>query len=128
RDTFGRAPANPDKDPADALEHPFRIEAAVRLAAAARAALADANNFLYMVRANQLACADPAKITTPALIVSSPTDLVFPAEWIARTVAAIRGNGTRVETATLTGPLGHLNGLQYIAQAAGPVAQFLDER
>jgi homoserine O-acetyltransferase len=125
RDTFGRAPAHPDKDPAAALDHPFKIEAAVRLAAAARAALADANNFLYMVRANQLASADPAKITTPALIVSSPTDLVFPPEWVARTVAAIRGNGTRVETATIEGPLGHLNGLQYIAQAAPPIADFL---
>jgi homoserine O-acetyltransferase/O-succinyltransferase len=125
RDTFGRAPADPDKDPADALDNSFKIEAAVRLAAAARAAIADANNFLYMVRANQLACADPAKIKAPALIVTSPTDLVFPPEWIERTVAAIRGNGTRVETATITGPLGHLNGLQYIAQAAGPIAEFL---
>ncbi|HEX2726805.1 MAG TPA: homoserine O-acetyltransferase [Beijerinckiaceae bacterium] len=125
REVFGRAPADPDKDPAHALDNPFRIEAAVRLAAAARAALADANNFLYMVRANQLASADPAKITTPALIVSSPTDLVFPAEWVARTVAAIRGNGTRVETATIAGPLGHLNGLQSIGQAAAPIADFL---
>jgi homoserine O-acetyltransferase len=79
-----------------------------------------------MVRANQLASADPAKITTPALIISSPTDLVFPAEWVARTVAAIRGNGVRVETATITGPIGHLNGLQYIAQAAAPIAAFLE--
>jgi homoserine O-acetyltransferase/O-succinyltransferase len=125
RDTFGRAAAEEGRDPSRALDNLFRIEAAVRDAAAARAALADANNFLYMVRANQLASADPAKIKTPALIISSPTDLVFPAEWVARTAAAIQANGTRVETATLGGPLGHLNGLYSIDQATPRIAEFL---
>jgi homoserine O-acetyltransferase len=125
--TFGRAPEINGKDPSESLDNRFRIEAALHEAAAARAAFADANNFLYMVRANQLACADPAKITTPTLIVYSPTDLVFPAEWVERTASAIRANGTRVETATITGPIGHLNGLQYIAQAGGRIVDFLAE-
>ena len=125
RATFGRAPAEAGKNPADALVNHFKIEATLREVSAARAALADANNFLYMVRANQLACADPARIGTPALVVSSPTDLVFPPEWVERTVAAIRGNGTRVETATIEGPNGHLNGLLHIAQAGRRIADFL---
>jgi homoserine O-acetyltransferase len=125
RAMFGRAPADAGKNPADALVHSFKIEAVLREVSAARAALADANNFLYMVRANQLACADPARIGTPALVVSSPTDLVFPPDWVERTIAAMRGNGTRVETATLEGPNGHLNGLLHIAQAGRRIAEFL---
>jgi homoserine O-acetyltransferase/O-succinyltransferase len=125
RRLFGRAPAEPDKDPADDIGHSFKIEAALRQASEARARVADANNFLYMVRANQLAAADPTRIKTPAFVVSSPTDLVFPPEWIARTVDAIRGNGTPVETATIEGPYGHLNGLLHIAQAGERIADFL---
>lgn len=127
RETFGRAPADVHESPSDALANSFNIEAALREAAAARAAVADANNFLYMVRANQLASADPSRIKIPALIVSSSTDLVFPPDWIERTVSAIRASGTQVETATLEGPLGHLNGLQYIEQAAMRIAHFLAE-
>jgi len=122
---FGRTPADAGKSPTDALVHSFKIEAVLREVSAARAAFADANNFLYMVRANQLACADPARIGTPALVISSPTDLVFPPDWVERTVAAIRGNGTPVETATLEGPNGHLNGLLHIAQAGRRIAEFL---
>ena len=48
--------------------------------------------------ANQLAAADPAKIKAPALIVYTPTDQVFRQEWIERTAAAIKANGTPVET------------------------------
>jgi homoserine O-acetyltransferase/O-succinyltransferase len=125
RNTFGRAPAEDGKAPAEALAHRFRIETAIRDAAAARAALADANNFLYMVRANQLAAADPAKITTPTLVLYSPTDLVFPADWIERTVAQIKANGTHVETEALPGPHGHLNGLLHIAQAGTRITSFL---
>ena len=125
RNTFGRAPAEDGKAPADALAHRFRIETAIRDAAAARAALADANNFLYMVRANQLAAADPAKITTPTLVLYSPTDLVFPADWIERTVSQIRANGTHVETEALPGPHGHLNGLLHIAQGGTRITSFL---
>jgi homoserine O-acetyltransferase/O-succinyltransferase len=125
RDMYGRAPADPDKDPAAALDNRFRIEAELRAFAATRAALADANNFLYMVRANQLASADPGRIVTPALIVYSPTDLVFPPEWVERTASAIRRNGTYVETTPIKGPNGHLNGLAQIAQAGSHIAAFL---
>jgi homoserine O-acetyltransferase/O-succinyltransferase len=127
RETFGYAPAEPGKNPSEALHNGFKIEVALRETAAARAAVADANNFLYMVRANQLASTDPSKIKIPTLIVSSPTDLVFPPDWIERTVSAIRANGTQVETATLEGPLGHLNGLQYIGQVAMRIGDFLAE-
>src|SRR5215207_7284795 len=74
---FGRSPAEEGKNPAAALQNRFKLEAALDAASAARAGVADANHMLYLVRANQLAAADPTKIKAPALIVYTPTDQVF---------------------------------------------------
>ncbi|HEY8566318.1 MAG TPA: homoserine O-acetyltransferase [Beijerinckiaceae bacterium] len=123
--TFGFAPAVEGKNPADSMGHRFRIEAALDAAGAARASIVDANNFLYLVKANQLAGADPAKIKVPALLIYAPTDLVFRPEWVERTAAAIKANGVPVETMTLDGPNGHLNGVLHIAKAGPKIAEFL---
>jgi homoserine O-acetyltransferase/O-succinyltransferase len=123
--TFGLAPAAEGRNPAQALDNRFKIEAALDAGGAARAGISDANHFLYLVKANQLAAADPSKIKAPTLIVSTPTDLVFPPASIERTAAAIRAAGTPVETLTITGPNGHLNGLLHIAQAGPKIAEFL---
>ena len=71
-------------------------------AAAGRASGSDANHLLYLVKANQLAAADPAKIRTPALVIYAPTDLVFPAPWLERTVAALRAAGAPVDRKRLS--------------------------
>jgi homoserine O-acetyltransferase len=123
--TIGRAPAQPGRDPAQALSHRFMIEDTLDQFAASRAVTADANNFLYLVRANQLACADPRQVKAPTLMLYSPTDLVFPQPWIERTAAAIREAGTPVDMAPLHGPNGHLNGVLHIAQASERIAAFL---
>jgi homoserine O-acetyltransferase len=123
--TFGLAPAAEGRNPAQALDNRFKIEAALDAGGAARAGISDANHFLYLAKANQLAAADPSKIKAPTLIVSTPTDLVFPPAWIERTAAAIRAAGTPVETLTITGPNGHLNGVLHIAQAGPKIAEFL---
>ena len=123
--TFGLAPAAEGKNPAQALDNRFKIEAALDAGGAARAGISDANHFLYLAKANQLAAADPSKIKAPTLIVSTPTDLLFPPAWIERTAAAIRAAGTPVETLTITGPNGHLNGVLHIAQAGPKIAEFL---
>ena len=123
--TFGTAPADPAKDPAGALANRYKIEAALDAGGAARANVADANHLLYLARANQLTAVDPATIKVPALLVSTPTDLVFRQEWVERTAAAIRANGTPVETMTVEGPNGHLNGVLHIAPAGPRIAAFL---
>jgi homoserine O-acetyltransferase len=125
RGTYGKAPAVEGRDPAQALSNRFKIDDALDRFAAARAATADANNFLYLVRANQLAGADPSAVRAPTLIVHSPTDLLFPQPWIERTAAAIRGAGTPVETVELHGPNGHLNGVLHIAQAGARIGEFI---
>ena len=60
RATFGTAPAEADKDPGRAIGNKFKIEGFLDQAATARDALADANHFLYLCEANQLAAVDPA--------------------------------------------------------------------
>jgi homoserine O-acetyltransferase len=123
--TFGFAPATDGKAPGQAMENKFKIEATLDAAGAARAKVADPNNFLYLVKANQLAKADPSKIKAPTLMVYTPTDLVFPEPWIQRTAAAIKAAGTPVETFPINGPNGHLNGVLHIAQAGPKIAEFL---
>jgi len=125
RGTFGLQPAAEDRKPGAAMGNEFKIVAALDAAGKARAAGADANHLLYLVKANQLAAADPARIKAPTLLINSPTDLVFPPAWIERTAAAIRSAGTPVERATVTGPNGHLNGVLHIAQAGPAIAAFL---
>jgi homoserine O-acetyltransferase/O-succinyltransferase len=124
--TFGTAPAVEGKDPGQSLENQFKIVSALDQSGAGRVSGADANHFLYLVRANQLAAADPAKIKVPALIIYTPTDLIFPPDWVERTAAVIKSNGTPVETMQITGPNGHLNGILHIAQAGSRIARFLD--
>ncbi|HEX8665719.1 MAG TPA: homoserine O-acetyltransferase [Beijerinckiaceae bacterium] len=125
RAMYGKAPAVEGRDPAAALANRFKIESALQEFAGARAATADANNFLYLIRANQLAGADPAAIKAPTLLLYAPEDLLFPQPWIERTAAAIRSAGTPVETLALEGPNGHLNGVLHIAQAGARIAEFI---
>jgi homoserine O-acetyltransferase len=125
RKTFGTAPAEEGKDPAAAMANKFKIEAFLETAAAARAGVADANHLLYLVKANQLASADPSRIKVPALIINTPTDLVFPDPLVDETAKAIAANGTAVETAKLVGSNGHLNGLAIIGQAKDKIGAFL---
>ena len=123
--TFGLAPAEEGKDPAKAMGNRFKIEAALDATAAARAATSDANHLLYLVKANQLAAADPAKIKAPMLLLYSPTDLVFPAPLVEDVARKIAAAGATVETAQLPGPNGHLNGVLAVGQAGEKISAFL---
>lgn len=123
--TFGNAPADAAKDPAAAMDNQFRIEAAIDAAAAARASTSDANSLIYLAKANQLANADTSKIKAPALVLYSPTDLVFYAPFVEEGARKIAAGGTPVETAQLPGPNGHLNGVLAVAPQAGRIKAFL---
>jgi homoserine O-acetyltransferase/O-succinyltransferase len=125
RKTFGTAPAEEGKDPAKAITNKFKIEAFLDQAAAGRAAVADANNFLYLCKANQLASVDPTKIKVPALVLYAPNDLIFYEPIIQETIQKIAAAGTPVESGTLAGPNGHLNGLTQIGQGAEKITAFL---
>jgi homoserine O-acetyltransferase/O-succinyltransferase len=133
---YGRAFAAPDADPRVALDNKFKVETGLGDIGKARAALCDANHFLYLVKANQTfqpgsgaGAKTPEegikRIKAPALIVYAPTDLVFPGEWVEATIARLKGNGVPVDSAKLTGPYGHLNGLFGIAEHAERIAAFM---
>jgi homoserine O-acetyltransferase/O-succinyltransferase len=103
----------------------FKIERFLDQTATARAALADANHFLYLCKANQLAAVDPAKIKAPALILYAPTDLIFYEPVVRETVEKIGAAGGSAESATLIGPNGHLDAFTAIGQDADKITTFL---
>jgi len=125
--TFGSEPAEAGKDPGKAMDNHFKIESGLETVAAARAKTADANHFLYMVKTNQLASADPAKIKIPVLLLYSPTDLVFQEQQVAAAAGELAAAGSTVETGKLIGPYGHNNGVFAISQAADQIRAFIDK-
>ena len=127
RTTFGTAPAEDGKDPAKALTNKFKIESFLDQTATARAALADANHFLYLCKANQLAAVDPANIKAPALILYAPNDLIFYEPIVRETVEKIIAAGGSAESATLIGPNGHLDAFTAIGQDTDKITTFLDK-
>jgi homoserine O-acetyltransferase/O-succinyltransferase len=125
RKTFGIAPAQEEKDPAKAFTNDFKINAFLDQAAVARVAFADANHFLYLCKAVQLAAVDPAKIKMPALVLYAPTDQIFAESSVQETIQKMAAAGQSVESATLLGPNGHLNAITEIGQAASKITAFL---
>ena len=132
----GVAWADEAKNPLDGFGAPFKIETTLDAAVAARVKVADANHFLYLVKANQTFFPGAAggarnaeeglkRIKARTLILYSPNDQVFSPDWIRETETAIRANGTEVEVAEIKGPLGHLNGLSNIAPLGPKIADFL---
>ena len=121
-------PAEQGKDPAAAFENKFKVETWLDQTAAARARVSDANHFLYLIKANQLAAADATKIKAPALVLYAPSDLVFPQALVKETAKKISaGDGGAAETGELPGAMGHLNGVFGIAQAGDKIRAFLEK-
>lgn len=130
--TFGRAWAVEGKDPNDAYQNRYKIETALEAGAAARAAISDANHFLYLVKANQTFVAGGGTdlsglkaIKARTLILSTPTDQVFPPPFVKATIEALKTGSASVETAEIDGPYGHLNGVLSLQPQAASIAAFL---
>jgi homoserine O-acetyltransferase/O-succinyltransferase len=132
---FGRAWSDEGKDPRAALEHRFAVEDWLERTAAARAAVCDANHFLYLVKANQLFLIGHGRnveaglqaIKAPVLLIASADDLVFPPQRHLRTLKdQLMALGKEVTyTEVITTDLGHLDGIAYIAKAGADIATFL---
>jgi homoserine O-acetyltransferase len=132
---FGRRWAKEGQDPAASFDNRFAVEAWLDDTAAARAAVTDANHFLYLAKANQLfvtghgATVDEglARLKAPVLLIAAAHDLVFP---LPRHMGALKdrltAQGLRVTyTEAITGGFGHLDGLANIAKAGEHIAAFL---
>jgi homoserine O-acetyltransferase/O-succinyltransferase len=130
---FGRSFAEGSKNPETDMANRYRIETFLNTAGAARAKVSDANHFLYLVRANQTFAPGGAqtldeaakKIKARTLLLYAPSDQVFPAEWVRATEAALKANGTSVESAEIPGPNGHLNGVVALTPHGPKIAEFL---
>jgi hypothetical protein len=65
------------------------------------------------------------KIKVPTLVLYAPNDLIFYEPIVEDTIQKIAGAGTSVESGTLPGPNGHLNGIAQIGLAADKISAFL---
>jgi homoserine O-acetyltransferase len=131
---FGRAPGLEGAAPADRLANRFKAEVAIEELAAARAAVADANHLLYLVKANQCFTAGPtgtltdfAAVKAKCLMLYAPDDQVFRTEHVVATAAAIAAGGAPVETAEIQGPFGHLNGIFMLSSLSDKISDFLHQ-
>jgi len=130
---FGRQWAEESADHAESFENLYRIEEILAAAGDARAAVSDANHFLYLVKANQLFYAGHEgslyegllAIDSPVLVIHTDEDRVFPGNDVRETAAIIRSDGTPVEIVELEGTRGHLDGVVAIGQAAAEIEAFL---
>ena len=129
---FGRAWAAEGKDPNAEYGNKYKIEAVLDAASEARAKISDANHFLYLVKANQtFATGDVAsldgikKIKAKTLVLYSPTDEVFPQDWVKATITVLKAAGTPVESAEIAGAFGHLNGVLNLGPLGPQISAFL---
>lgn len=127
--TFGRKWTEAGKDPALSMDNHYAIETKLDEVAAARAEIADANHFLYLVKANQIFAAGGdvglKRIKAPVLLISADDDLLFHPSAIQRTADEIRKGGAKVEQVKITGGRGHLNGIGNIQEAGEAISRFL---
>lgn len=129
----GRKAAAEGRNPAESLANEFAIESILDKAARARAAVSDANHFLYLVKANQLYVAGHAgaleeglkRIKAPMLLLPAAGDLVLFPEMSRRVQEIVTANGGKAELVPIEGDRGHLDGLFSIAKVGPAIADFL---
>jgi homoserine O-acetyltransferase len=130
---FGKKWAKDGANPLASFDNLYAVSAALNGAAAARAKIADANHFLYLVRANELFVAghggsleDGLKnIKAPMLLLPAKGDLLLFPAMSARVRDIVKANGGQVEYLELVGDFGHLDGVVGIAQASDTIRAFL---
>jgi len=127
--TFGYKPAAADKSPAAALDNRYLIEDTLIKAGIARAATTDANNYLYMAKANQLYNVedDLPKMKAKLLFVPAQSDLVFPPEFSRKAAERYKAQGGSAELFVIEGDRGHLDGVINVAKAGETIRAFLSK-
>lgn len=125
--TFGYKLADAAKPPAEAMSNLFMIEDTLTKTGIARAKTTDANNKIYMAKANQLFNIEDeaAKIKAKVLFVPAASDLVFPPEMSQKAAVKLRGLGKSAEVFVIEGDGGHLDGVLAIAKASDAIRSFM---
>jgi homoserine O-acetyltransferase len=127
--TFGYKLADEKKEPSAAMGNQFQIESVLNSAGMARAKTTDANNMIYMSKANQLyrlTDAEVKGIRAKILFVPAASDVIFPQELSKRALERFRAQGGRAELFVIEGDGGHLDGVLAIAKAADAIKRFIE--
>lgn len=131
--TFGRELAVEGADPIASWDAKYKVSDALDKAGAARASMADADSFLYLVRANQLFRVGQgktldegvARIKARVLAIPASSDrLLFP-EYTTTMLDALKQHGVSTELFVIEGDGGHLDGVFNIAKAGEAIRAFL---
>jgi homoserine O-acetyltransferase/O-succinyltransferase len=131
--TYGRTLASPGADPLASWNAMYKVQAALDAAGTARAPNADADSFLYLVRANQLYRVGQgatleegvARIKAKVLAIPAASDrLLFP-EYTTTMLDELKRHGVSVELFTIPGDGGHLDGVTDVAKAGDAIRAFL---
>ena len=127
--TFGDKPADASKPPADAIGNRFAIEDALIKAGIGRAKTVDANNKIYMAKANQLfnVESEVGKIRSKVLFIPASSDLVFPPELSHKAAGRLKAQGGTAEVFVIEGTGGHLDGVLEITKAGETIRQFMQK-
>lgn len=134
--TVGRALADPERSPLEYWDSRFLIEAEIDKAARDRAALADANAFIYLARANALYQAGAGfdsleealkRIRAKLLLIPCSSDVFLPPYQSQKLLAALRRAGVRANMFELESDGGHLAGVLEIHKATRALREFLEE-
>lgn len=131
---YNRRWADPLKDPATDMAHDFAAAQWVDELVKSRIHLMDANNFLFLQRANELFTLGGRAtleeglqlIKAKVLLLPSVSDHILPERQTRRTRDILKAQGNQVDYLELSGPFGHLNGVATIGQAGDLLRQFLD--
>ena len=134
---FERKWADPNKNPADSMQHDFLIDAALYRGALGRLATADANSMLYMNKAASLfdisdgfpSFEDAVKsIRAKVLMIGADTDILFPVSQIRAHAETFNKLGKDASYFEIKTGNGHLGGVLQIGQAAETIRKFLNEQ
>ena len=125
--SFGYKLADENKKPGDELGNQFLIESTLQKAGMARASTTDANNKIYMAKANQLYNVESeiGRIRARILFVPASSDLVFPPEFAQKAAEKFRAQGGYAEVFVIEGDGGHLDGVLNVAKAGEAIRSFM---
>jgi len=132
--TFSRNWSVAGKNPLDDWQNTFAIVEGIERASVARAKIADANHFLYLVRANQLFRVGNANsveegikpIKAKALFIPASSDQLLLPEYSKRAVALLKKQGNAAEYVEIPGDGGHIDGITDIAKVGEQIKAFLN--
>lgn len=117
-----------ERDPLHELGAGFAVDRALNETAATRARFCDANALLRIARANQLFSIEDrlSALRARFLFIPASSDLLMTPAMIDRSIARLRSLGLSVDTFTIEGTGGHLDGLNAIAQASDAIRKFVN--